>query len=114
MNLFKKRFIYLCIFGCAGSSRLCGLSLIVVSGGYSSLECEVGAFSLRRLLLLWSIGSRVCRLSSCGVWTSCPGGMWNLPRAGIEPMSPALAGRFLTTGPPGKPIDGLNNINVSR
>ena len=28
--------------------------------------------------------------------------MWNLPRPGIEPMSPALAGRFLTTGPPGK------------
>ena len=29
--------------------------------------------------------------------------MWNLPRPGIEPMSPRLAGRFLTTGPPGKP-----------
>jgi len=29
--------------------------------------------------------------------------MWELPRAGIKPMSPALAGRFLTTGPAGKP-----------
>ena len=29
--------------------------------------------------------------------------MWNLPWPGIKPMSPALAGRFLTTGPPGKP-----------
>ena len=28
--------------------------------------------------------------------------MGNLPRPGMEPMSPALAGRFLTTGPPGK------------
>ena len=28
--------------------------------------------------------------------------MWDLPRPGIEPMSPALAGGFLTTGPPGK------------
>ena len=28
--------------------------------------------------------------------------MWNLPRPGIKPMSPALAGRFLTTEPPGK------------
>ena len=27
--------------------------------------------------------------------------MWNLPRPGIEPISTALAGRFLTTGPPG-------------
>ena len=29
--------------------------------------------------------------------------MWDLPRPGIETVSPALAGRFLTTGPPGKP-----------
>ena len=29
--------------------------------------------------------------------------MWNLPGPGLEPMSPALAGGFLTTAPPGKP-----------
>ena len=29
--------------------------------------------------------------------------MWDLSRPGIEAMSPALAGGFLTTGPPGKP-----------
>ena len=28
--------------------------------------------------------------------------MWDLPGPGLEPMSPALAGGFLTTGPPGK------------
>ena len=28
--------------------------------------------------------------------------MWDLPGPGIEPVSPALAGRFLTTAPPGK------------
>ena len=28
--------------------------------------------------------------------------MWNLPGSGIEPVSPAVAGRFPTTGPPGK------------
>ena len=28
--------------------------------------------------------------------------MWDLPQLGIEPVSPALAGRFLTTAPPGK------------
>ena len=31
-----------------------------------------------------------------------PCGMWDLPGPGTEPVSPALAGRFLTTGPPGK------------
>ena len=29
--------------------------------------------------------------------------MWDLPAPGIEPLSPALAGGFFTTGPPGKP-----------
>ena len=33
-----------------------GLSLVAVSGGYSSLRCT--GFSLRRLLLLWSTGCR--------------------------------------------------------
>ena len=28
--------------------------------------------------------------------------MWDLPGPGVEPVSPALAGRFFTTGPPGK------------
>ena len=28
--------------------------------------------------------------------------MWDLPGQGLEPVSPALAGRFLTTEPPGK------------
>ena len=28
--------------------------------------------------------------------------MWDLSAAGLEPVSPALAGGFLTTAPPGK------------
>ena len=28
--------------------------------------------------------------------------MWDLPRPGLEPVSPALAGSFSTTAPPGK------------
>ena len=42
----------------------CGLSLVVASGGYSSLR--YAGFSLWRLLLLWSIGSRRTSCSSCG------------------------------------------------
>ena len=30
--------------------------------------------------------------------------MWDLPRAGIEPVSPALADRFFTAEPPEKPF----------
>ena len=43
------------------------------------------------------------RLSSCGSRSQLLRGMWDLPRPGLEPVSPALAGRLSTTAPPGKP-----------
>ena len=54
---------------------------------------------------LSSCGSQALkgRLSSCGTRAQPLCGMWDLPGPGLEPMSPALAGRFLTTAPPGKP-----------
>ena len=104
---------YLFIFGCVGSLLLCtGFSLVAESGGYSLLQCA--GFSLWWLLLLRSMGCRHAGFSSCGVWAlecrlnSCGTraqllcGMWDLPGPGLEPMSPALAGGFLTTAPPGK------------
>ena len=42
----------------------CRLSLVAVSGGYSSLWCA--GFSLQWLLLLWSTGSMHADFSSCG------------------------------------------------
>ena len=39
----------------------------------------------------------------CGSRAQLLRGMWDLPRPGLEPVSPALAGRFSTTAPPGKP-----------
>ena len=43
------------------------------------------------------------RLSNCGSRAQLHRDMWDLPRPGLEPASPALAGRFSTTVPPGKP-----------
>ena len=43
------------------------------------------------------------RLSSRGSRAQPLCGMWDLPRPGLEPVSPALAGRLSTTAPPGKP-----------
>ena len=43
------------------------------------------------------------RLGNCGSWAQLLRGIWDLPRPGLEPMSPALAGGFLTTAPPRKP-----------
>ena len=43
------------------------------------------------------------RLSNCGSRAQPLRGMWDLPRPRLEPVSPALAGGFSTTAPPGKP-----------
>ena len=43
------------------------------------------------------------RLSSCGSRAQLLRGTWDPPRPGLEPVSPALAGRFSTTAQPGKP-----------
>ena len=79
-------------------SRAHGLLVVVAC----SLSCcgmqalEQGGLS--------SCGSQAleCRLCSCGAWAQLPHGMRNLPRPGIEPLSPTLPGRFLTNGPLGK------------
>ena len=87
------------------------------------LHCCAWAFSEQELLffgargLLIAVASLCCgawaldawasvvvtrRLSSCGSWAQLLRGMWYLPRPGLKPVSPALAGRFSTTAPPGK------------
>ena len=43
------------------------------------------------------------RLSNCGSRAQLLRGMWDLPRPGPEPASPALAGGPSTTAPTGKP-----------
>ena len=68
-----------------------GYSLVVIHG----LLVEVAS-----LILLWNSGSRVCGLQQLWhkglVALQHVGSSW----LGIEPMSLALAGGFLTTGPP--------------
>ena len=52
------------------------------------------------------------RLSSCGSQAQLLCSMWDPPRPGLEPVSPALAGRFSTTAPPGKPLRSIFKINI--
>ena len=78
-----------------------GLSLVVVSGG--TLSLLLAGFSLQWLLLWRSLGARPVGFTSCGPQAYLLCGRYNPPRPGIEPVSPALAGRLSTPGPPGKP-----------
>ena len=54
------------------------------------------------------------RLSNCGSRAQLLRGMWDLPRPGLEPVSSALAGRFSTTAPPGKPLKSLIMMSSQR
>ena len=79
-----------------------------------SLWCM--GFTLQWLVLLPSLGLGMWAsvvaargFRSWGAWAWLLPGMWNLPRPGIEPMSPALAGEFLTTGPRGKSLSNTLN-----
>ena len=50
----------------------------------------------------WSSRAPECRLSSRHAQAYLLLGTWNLPRPGIEPVSPALTGGFFTIGLPAK------------
>ena len=105
------------IFGCAGSSLLCaGFLQLRQIGGILSQRAWgslCSGFSCCREQALGAQASVAvaCRLSSHSTRAQLlPGpsrstmllGMWDHPGLWLEPMSPTLAGEFLTTGPPGK------------
>ena len=108
---FLKEFIYF-VFGGAGSSLLRGLLSSCGEHG-ATLQLWRLAFSLR-WPHLYDMGSGARRLRSCSSRAmkhrrdgcdSCAQlfhGTWDLPRSGIEPVSPALAGGSPSTAPPGK------------
>ena len=73
------------------------ISLVSLNG--AALELWRMHFSLQWLLLLPAHVVGLAGLVVVAHGLSCPDALWHLPRPGIKPMSPALAGRFLTTGP---------------
>ena len=87
-------------FSCSGARALGARASVVVARRLSS--CGSRALELR----LSSCGSRALehRLSSCGARAQLFRSMWDLPGPGLKPMSPVLAGGFLTTVPPGKSL----------
>ena len=94
-------FILFLFFGCVGSSvrarafSSCGKRgplFIAVRGPFTIAAPPVAGHRLQTR-----------RLSIYGSRAQLLHGMWDLPRPGLEPVSPALAGRFSTTAPPGKP-----------
>ena len=98
--LFIYLFIYLflAVLGlrfCARAFSSCGERgplFIAVGGSFTIAASLVAEHRLQTR-----------RLSSCGSRAQLLRGMWDPPRPGLESVCPALAGRFSTTAPPGKP-----------
>lgn len=59
---------------------------------------------------LWGAGAGECGLSSCGAGAWLSRDKWNLLGAEIKHMYPALAGSFLFTVAPGKPLFFSNSV----
>ena len=109
-------FKFLAVLGLRCSARSfsnCGEQglLFVVAHGpltvLASLVAEHGAPSTQASVVA------AHRLSSCGARAQLLRGMWDPPGPGLKPMSPALAGEFSTTAPPGKPLRMIYKSNYN-
>ena len=118
MSFFNITFICLFTFGCSRSPLLHGL--------FCSCEWGLQSVLVLRLLFMWAslgglgllgtlasavashglsnCGSQVLvGLNSWGTKAQLLFNEWDLPESGIKPISPTLAGIFLSTEPQGKP-----------
>ena len=106
--IYKFIYLFLAVLGlrfCARAFSSCGERgplFIVVRGPLTIAASLVAEHRLQTR-----------RLSSCGSRAQLLRGMWDLPRPGLEPVPPALAGRFSTTAPPGKPHTVILKSNPS-
>ena len=109
---YKFIYLFLAVLGlhcCTWAFSSCGergLLFIAVQGlliAVASLVEEHGLYA-HGLQQLWTVGSVVVarRLQSTASVVVAHS-TWDPPGPGLEPVSPALAGGFLTTAPPGKP-----------
>ena len=96
---------YCCCFYISGLLGLCCVRAFSsccgrCGRGYSPVVVRKASHCSSLCCLAQALGAWASVVGTPWVWL--PLGMWDPPRPGIKPMSPALAGGFLTTGPPGK------------
>ena len=121
--MVKEFLIYLLIFiwGCAGSSLLlglfsncteqgllcsCGMQACLCSGLSCCAAQTLGCEGLS-CCSSWALGHR---LNNCSAQAQLLFSTWDLPRSGIEPMSPSLADRFFMTEPSGEQQEFLFEV----
>ena len=109
-SFFLNLFLYFYSWLCWVFVSVRGLSPVAASGGHSSSWCA-GLFTIAASPVA-EHRLQTRRLSNCGSRAWLLRGIWDLPRPGLEPVSPALAGRFSTTVPPGKPDQSILNQHI--
>ena len=107
-SFFKFVYVFLIVLGlcCCSQAflqlqRVGGYLLVVVRMLLIAVASIIAEHGLLQESLLQRCGARVL-----------PHSMWDLPGQGIKPISPELAGRFLTTGPPGKSCMFLKRVAI--
>ena len=99
---------------CSAVLSLCcceGFSLVVVTGGYSTLWCS--GFSLRWLLFLQSMGSRAPVVAAQWLWcmgSSCSVACENFPDQGLNPCLPQRQAESLPLSHQGSPVVFYSNL----
>lgn len=106
------------MFGCALAFTAAG-AFLQLRGVEATLQLRCRRLTARscsrsraQALGCPGLSTLACGLTSCD--SQAPGSLvvahrlsysavWDLPESGIEPLSPALAGRFFSTEPSGKP-----------
>ena len=96
---FFNLFLFMAVLGlrfCARAFSICGKwgPLFIAARGPLTVAASLVA----------EHGLQTRRLSSRGSRAQLLRGMRDPPRSGLEPVSPALAGRLSTTAPQGKPL----------
>ena len=98
LNFYLFIYLFLAVSGlrfCARAFSSCGKRGPLFIAVHGPLTVAASLVAEHRL--------QTCKLSNCGSRAQLLRGMWDLPRPGLEPVFPALAGRLSTTAPPGKP-----------
>ena len=82
--------------GCSEWGRLssCGVRVCHCSGFSCCRAWALGSAGFRSCST-WALVAAARGLSSCNAQAQLLQGTWNLPRPGLEPVSPVVAGRFL-------------------
>ena len=113
LNIIQLVYLFWAVLGL----RCCiGHPLVVVHGLLIAVAFLATEHRLQGMWLPWwwhplsSCGSqtREHSLNSCGAWAQLLHGIGDFPRPGVEFVSPALAGAYFTTEPPGKPSLSLH------